>query len=1022
MAERQLKIDVIVEADGSITKLKTLDDAMTRLSDRSLAKVSAGVSTVDKELASLQKSIDRTVESTKRQDQQTNSLVSTLGKLVGTAALIGAVKGTLAYADALDDAAKQTNINVREYQKLTFAATQNNVAMNQLTGAIGIMQDRLAGGDKSAVAALNKLNLSWKELKTLSPDKQLLAISDSLQRVTSHEEKITTLNDLFGRQGRELLPLLTSNMRELMQAADDTGQVMDEELVKALAEANDTVDQLKTAGMVLIGQFLRPVLPLFQFWAQSATAVASGLRTIMSSEIFTEAGQRKLNSLADKINPIAWLIGKGTGVKLSELSGSGTTTGFEGPSVGSPGVATNPGFLNEFNLDQAAKDLNQQLRETNKLTNNSARDAEKMRREFQRTVEEIRKFESAMPNGRATPFGTPVDGWEAWMENPALNAMIEWDRMMREQGNRANAGTPSKFIGSIPVGIELDLDAAMAREMAGIEEAGVEIGSTFGQRFSESFGDVLRSAIPDLIADLFRGGPHPTALGNFAANAAQTLVTAIGDAILPGLGQVLGPVVGGLIYKPSMQANDMRDQFIAQNGGLDNLNRRAVEAGTGLGGLLNASNPEKLQRAIEALTRQIEEAEQQRRDDISTLLKETGLADPSLVAAIAGRQGFLGGDAERAALEQFLTSNLGRAGGGFQTFLESGGQVTAENASGFGSGVAAIFGEMVGSGMGNPLEVLKALDPIINGLQQQFVKLGVDGGAAFADIASLAAFAAQEGVGPAIEQVLALNDVMIGLQNVGLLTEETFDALTGTITDTFNKLVAEGKNGDQALRLMQPSLQTIWELQQDFGYSVDEATQKLLDQAAAAGLVGDQFRSSEERMVAALEALVDRLDTVISRFFGIGDAAEDAAQQAQDAWDDVEYPLPPQYPQGGPEIPENDNPGGNPAPYARGGLVRPRYLAWGGPIGSDTVPAWLTPGEFVMRRSAVERIGAGTLQAMNSGGGGATNVTVNISAVDGDSVRRFVQSREFSDALTDAQAKNMYQLRTRSRNALGVVS
>lgn len=53
---------------------------------------------------------------------------------------------------------------------------------------------------------------------------------------------------------------------------------------------------------------------------------------------------------------------------------------------------------------------------------------------------------------------------------------------------------------------------------------------------------------------------------------------------------------------------------------------------------------------------------------------------------------------------------------------------------------------------------------------------------------------------------------------------------------------------------------------------------------------------------------------------------------------------------------------------ALGGLI---YRANGGsifkPKGTDTVPAMLTPGEFVVRKSAVDKIGVGTLQAINQG-------------------------------------------------------
>lgn len=46
--------------------------------------------------------------------------------------------------------------------------------------------------------------------------------------------------------------------------------------------------------------------------------------------------------------------------------------------------------------------------------------------------------------------------------------------------------------------------------------------------------------------------------------------------------------------------------------------------------------------------------------------------------------------------------------------------------------------------------------------------------------------------------------------------------------------------------------------------------------------------------------------------------------------------------------------------------VRPIYRAGGG-LGVDTVPAYLQPGEFVMRKSSVDRVGLSTLFALNRG-------------------------------------------------------
>jgi hypothetical protein len=61
-----------------------------------------------------------------------------------------------------------------------------------------------------------------------------------------------------------------------------------------------------------------------------------------------------------------------------------------------------------------------------------------------------------------------------------------------------------------------------------------------------------------------------------------------------------------------------------------------------------------------------------------------------------------------------------------------------------------------------------------------------------------------------------------------------------------------------------------------------------------------------------------------------------------------------------------------------GGLVPKRYSASGFSIGTDTVPAMLTPGEFVMSKYAVDTHGMNTMKSLNSGqsvGGAVYNNT-----------------------------------------------
>jgi hypothetical protein len=65
-----------------------------------------------------------------------------------------------------------------------------------------------------------------------------------------------------------------------------------------------------------------------------------------------------------------------------------------------------------------------------------------------------------------------------------------------------------------------------------------------------------------------------------------------------------------------------------------------------------------------------------------------------------------------------------------------------------------------------------------------------------------------------------------------------------------------------------------------------------------------------------------------------------------------------------------------------GGLVPKRYSASGFSIGTDTVPAMLTPGEFVMSKYAVDTHGINTMKSLNNGqsaGGAVYNNTYTLT-------------------------------------------
>lgn len=83
--------------------------------------------------------------------------------------------------------------------------------------------------------------------------------------------------------------------------------------------------------------------------------------------------------------------------------------------------------------------------------------------------------------------------------------------------------------------------------------------------------------------------------------------------------------------------------------------------------------------------------------------------------------------------------------------------------------------------------------------------------------------------------------------------------------------------------------------------------------------------------------------------------------------------------------------------YATGGMVIPKgYAVGGGIYGTDTVPAMLTPGEFVVRKSAVDKVGLRSLNKLNSGmtgGDSVYNYTIQVN------VKSDVNAKQIADTV-----------------------
>jgi hypothetical protein len=148
--------------------------------------------------------------------------------------LEGAKAGLEQVAKAMEDTtaigrnAEQLGISVEQMSRLEHAANATHTEVGALTSGmdrLNVAIGKIASGDasaKGAADALEKLGLDAKELSNSSPDEVFQRVSAALGHVTSTFERAAIAREIFGRGGKELIPVM-GRLNDLMRESDDIG-------------------------------------------------------------------------------------------------------------------------------------------------------------------------------------------------------------------------------------------------------------------------------------------------------------------------------------------------------------------------------------------------------------------------------------------------------------------------------------------------------------------------------------------------------------------------------------------------------------------------------------------------------------------------------------------------------------------------------------------------------------------------------------------------------------------------------
>jgi len=198
----------------------------------------------------------------------------------GITAVLG--KMVTSYATAGDEVQKmalKTGISTEALSELRHAAELSGTTLDGLGNGIKRMQRFIveaSDGTATYTDVLDKLGITYAELEGLKPEDQFLKLTGALADVEDATLKAGLAQELFGRSGVDLLPMLaegSAGLEKMRQEAHELGIVFDQEAANEAAKFNDDILRLKKAfagaSMEIVQVLMPTILDLIE-WMKEA--------------------------------------------------------------------------------------------------------------------------------------------------------------------------------------------------------------------------------------------------------------------------------------------------------------------------------------------------------------------------------------------------------------------------------------------------------------------------------------------------------------------------------------------------------------------------------------------------------------------------------------------------------------------------------------------------------------------------------------------------------------------------------
>jgi len=264
------------------------------------------------------------------------SVLSGLGLALSSGSIIAAIKSTADYADEMGKAAAKIGTTTEALSGLKYAGDLADVSFEQLqTGLAKLAKasEDFRDGSKSAVDTFTKLGIDPTQFNDTS--KLLEVVAERFSKLEDGARKTAVAQELFGKSGAQLIPLLNSGAEGLRMAADEAarfGLIISEEAAKSAEEFNDNMTRLSTASKGLTyelgNQFLPALTDITSAMVEAAKesgllmAAWVGLGGVMANALGLDPRSQAKDRLAEINREVSQIQGKlAGGMKSTTTNG-----------------------------------------------------------------------------------------------------------------------------------------------------------------------------------------------------------------------------------------------------------------------------------------------------------------------------------------------------------------------------------------------------------------------------------------------------------------------------------------------------------------------------------------------------------------------------------------------------------------------------------------------------------------------------------------------------------------------------